>query len=120
MFPRDFVKSADMRLKQILNSENFYREKLHELVEESLKEEQLVSQKLMEIESDRNITFGQRLADRVAQLRRKLELYHPLYADSDRLSEQMHTLFEIQKDQLALLRQLSERLDKNFPDPPSP
>lgn len=56
-----------MKLKQILNSENFYREKLHELVHESLKEEELISQKLMEIESDRNITFGQKVADLVAQ-----------------------------------------------------
>lgn len=55
-----------MKLKQILNSESFYKEKLHELVEESLKEEKLISKKLMEIESDRDISLGQKLADKVA------------------------------------------------------
>lgn len=54
-------------LQELLTSEEAHLKKLHELVESSLKEEELLSTKLIEAESNQqNYTAAQQLADRVA------------------------------------------------------
>lgn len=56
-----------MDLKSLMEQEALHLQKLDELVQESIKEEESLSSKLLELEQDTRITFGQGLADRVAE-----------------------------------------------------
>jgi uncharacterized membrane protein len=56
-----------MDLKSLMEQEALHLQKLDELVQESIKEEESLSSKLLELEQDTKITFGQGLADRVAE-----------------------------------------------------
>lgn len=55
-----------MDIKQLIIDEELYINKIHDLVAQSLKEEELLSAKLMSLEVDSDVTFGQRLADGIA------------------------------------------------------
>lgn len=55
-----------MDLSEIIEAEELQLKKLNSLVVESIEEEQLLSQRLIELEVDSNLTLGERLADRVA------------------------------------------------------
>ena len=56
-----------MKLKELFASEELHLKKLQELVAESIREEELLSTKLLEAEQDHDLTLTQRLADRVAE-----------------------------------------------------
>jgi uncharacterized membrane protein len=56
-----------MNLNELFASEELHFKKLQDLVAESIREEQLLSARLLEAEQDHDITLGQRLADRVAE-----------------------------------------------------
>ncbi len=56
-----------MDLKKLILDEQLYANKMHDLVKESLKEENLLSAKLIELEADSGSTFGQKLADGIAE-----------------------------------------------------
>lgn len=56
-----------MELSEIIESEELHLKKLDELVSESIREEELLTIKLAEVEIEQTISFGQRLADRVAE-----------------------------------------------------
>jgi uncharacterized membrane protein len=56
---------AAKQLEQLLVSENEQLQKLNEIVQQSIEEEKLLSEKLLEFE-DKNPTFTSRLADKVA------------------------------------------------------
>jgi len=47
-------------------TEEIHINKLHELIQESLKEEELLSFQLLEVENIQDISFGQKMADKVA------------------------------------------------------
>lgn len=53
-------------LQEIIEAEDVHLQKLHELIKDSLKEEQLLSSRLLEIESDQELTLGQKMADKLA------------------------------------------------------
>jgi uncharacterized membrane protein len=53
------------KLYDLLESENLQHEKLHEIVIKAIEEEKLITGKLMEFE-ERETSFGNRVADRVA------------------------------------------------------
>jgi uncharacterized membrane protein len=53
-------------LHGILRDEKIHLQKLHELVNASLNEEQLLSTRLLELESEESLTLGQRMADHLA------------------------------------------------------
>lgn len=55
-----------MDIKDLIKSEKSHLERLQELVNKAIEEEQLLSRKLLEAEHDDQITFSQRLADKVA------------------------------------------------------
>lgn len=55
-----------MNLKEIIESEELQLKKLNELVSNSLHEEELLTSRLVELESETNLTLGQKLADGVA------------------------------------------------------
>ena len=55
-----------MKLNELILSEELHLQKLHDLVEKSIEEEQLLSSKLMEVEEDQGLTRGQIYADRIA------------------------------------------------------
>lgn len=55
-----------MELHELIQAEELHLKKLNELVVSAVKEELLLSQKLIEIEADKDLRFGERLADRVA------------------------------------------------------
>lgn len=55
-----------MSLSDLILSEELQLKKLQDLVSESIKEEQLLTSKLVEAEQDLDITLGQRLADYIA------------------------------------------------------
>ena len=52
--------------KALTSSEELHFKKLQDLVQESIREERLLSRSLLEIENDKDLSPGQRLADRVA------------------------------------------------------
>ncbi len=54
-------------LKELIAQEDLHLQKLAELVQEAIKEEQLLSSRLIELEQDRGLTLGDRLADKVAE-----------------------------------------------------
>ncbi len=56
-----------MDIKKLILDEELYLNKMHDLVTESLKEEEMLTAKLMELEVDSGSTFGQRLADGIAE-----------------------------------------------------
>ena len=56
-----------MDLNKLIQDESLQLKKLNELVEASVKEEALLSQKLAELEEDTDVSFGQKLADAVAE-----------------------------------------------------
>lgn len=58
-------KISREKLKHLLDTEDQQLNKLHEIVIKSIEEEKLLSQKLYEFE-DKNPSFGNRLADKVA------------------------------------------------------
>jgi uncharacterized membrane protein len=57
-----------MDLRTLLESEEIHLKKLHELVENSLKEEALLTSKLIEQESDDHLTLSERVSDVMASL----------------------------------------------------
>ncbi len=57
-----------MELEDLVLDEGLQLQKLQELVQNSLKEEQFLSERLAVIEEDTNISLGQRLADHVADI----------------------------------------------------
>ncbi len=56
-----------MDLKELLAAEELQIKKLNELVAEAVREEELISSKLLEVEQDQDITIGQKLADNIAE-----------------------------------------------------
>ena len=56
-----------MQINELMTDENLHFDRLRKLVADSIKEEELISSKLIEAEQDQNITFGQRLADKIAE-----------------------------------------------------
>lgn len=56
-----------MELNEIIESEELHLKHLDELVSESIREEQLLTTKLAELEIDQTVTIGQRVADKVAE-----------------------------------------------------
>lgn len=57
-----------MELLKFIEEEELQLKKLEELIKQSIAEEQLISAKLMEAETDITISFAQRVADQVAAL----------------------------------------------------
>ena len=55
-----------MNLNELLKSEEFHSKRLNDLVQESIREEKLLTQSLIDIEIDEPPNLSQRLADRVA------------------------------------------------------
>ncbi len=56
-----------MDIRTLIEEEGLHLKKLEELVKESIKEEQYLSTRLLELETDTEITLGQVLADKVAE-----------------------------------------------------
>jgi uncharacterized membrane protein len=56
-----------MKLNDLFASEELHFKKLQDLVAESIREEELLSTKLLEAEQDRDLTLAQKLADQVAE-----------------------------------------------------
>jgi uncharacterized membrane protein len=56
-----------MELKDLMDQEKFHLQRLAELVKEAIQEEQLLTSRLIELEQDSEISFGQKLADKVAE-----------------------------------------------------
>ncbi len=57
-----------MDLRDMVEQESLHLHRLADLVTDAIKEEQLLSSRLLEIEHDSELSFGQMLADRVAEL----------------------------------------------------
>jgi uncharacterized membrane protein len=55
-----------LNLNELIFSEELHVKRLQELVQESIREEQLLTRSLLEAESDFDLSLSQRLADRVA------------------------------------------------------
>jgi uncharacterized membrane protein len=55
-----------MELSEILKAEELQIKKLHQLVQASIEEQEVLSHKLLEIENDPKLSLGQKLADRVS------------------------------------------------------
>jgi len=55
-----------MDLNELIYSEELHLKKLQDLVQKSIQEEQLLTNSLIEIESEADLTLSQRLADKVA------------------------------------------------------
>ena len=56
-----------MDMQKLMDEENLHLKKLEELVRESIKEEEVLSTRLMELEGEQELTVGQRFADKVAE-----------------------------------------------------
>lgn len=56
-----------MDLNELMMHENLHLERLHQLVADSIKEEELLSSKLLEAERDQNMSFAQNMADKIAE-----------------------------------------------------
>ena len=56
-----------MDIAELIRSEELQLQKLDELVRNSIQEEEMLSSKLHELEDDADMSFGQRVTDRVAQ-----------------------------------------------------
>lgn len=59
-------KSHDTHIKSLIETENVDLKKLHQIVTDSIKEEELLSKKLSEA-GEEKLSFGARLADKVAE-----------------------------------------------------
>lgn len=57
---------SEASLNDLLTDEELHLQKLHQLVEDSMREEELLSSRLLEIESDSDATIGQKAADMIA------------------------------------------------------
>ncbi len=57
-----------MDFNQLMESEKLHFQKLQELVESTIKEERLLTTKLVEAEQEYGTTLGERLADKIADL----------------------------------------------------
>ena len=55
-----------MELNELIISEDLHIKCLDELVQEAIREEQLLTSKLLELEVESDLTLGERLADKVA------------------------------------------------------
>ena len=55
-----------MELSELIDSEDLHIKKLEELVQEAIREEHLLTNKLLELESEDGLSFSQRLADKVS------------------------------------------------------
>ncbi len=53
-------------LNQLIKTEEEQIKKLHDLVSEAINEQQLISAKLIDVEDEKCITFGQKLSDKIA------------------------------------------------------
>jgi len=60
------IERGNMDIKSLFADEKLQLKKLEELVEGSLSEERLLSSRLLSLENDPETSFGQRLADQVA------------------------------------------------------
>jgi uncharacterized membrane protein len=60
------MKEGVMDLKELMDSESLRVQQLDALVKESIAEEEMLSSKLLELESDERLTLGQKIADKVA------------------------------------------------------
>lgn len=60
------AKLNGMNIEEILTSEKIHLQKMHELVQRSIEEENLLSQKLLESDKDISLTLAQKLADKIA------------------------------------------------------
>lgn len=58
----------DMDLKNLMEQEELHLKRLAELVEESIKEEELLTSKLIGLEQDTKLSTAQKLADKVAEV----------------------------------------------------
>jgi uncharacterized membrane protein len=56
-----------MKINELMVDENLHLDRLRKLVADSIKEEELLSSKLIAAEQDQDITFGQSLADKIAE-----------------------------------------------------
>ena len=54
------------KLNEVLLAEEIHLKKLHELINESLKEEELLASRLLELETIQDESIGQKMADKVA------------------------------------------------------
>jgi uncharacterized membrane protein len=54
-------------IKELLEAEELHIKKLKDLVDASIQEEQLLSTKLIELEANLSLTWGQKLADKIAE-----------------------------------------------------
>lgn len=62
------MKNYSVRyVRQLMETENKHLSKLHEIVRNAIEEESLITNRLSEDEALKKLTFGERLADRVAQ-----------------------------------------------------
>ena len=57
-----------MDLKNLMEQEELHLKRLADLVEQSIKEEELLSSKLISLEQDTKLSSGQKLADMVAEI----------------------------------------------------
>lgn len=60
-------KKSTEYLHKLMQTENTQIAKLHKIVQESLEEESLLTRKLLEDDDGKKLTYGERLADKVAQ-----------------------------------------------------
>lgn len=67
LFLINHERPKSMDLKELIEEENLQLQRLGDLVKESIAEEQLLSEKLLELERDTEISLGQSLADKVAE-----------------------------------------------------
>ncbi|MBU6343014.1 MAG: DUF1003 domain-containing protein [Bacteroidetes bacterium] len=62
------MKTQDKKyLEELLDTENMQLERLHEIVRTAIQEEDMVTSMIEETNQDKDLSFGQRLSDRVAQ-----------------------------------------------------
>lgn len=61
------TKEPIRNLQQLMETENAQLEKLHKIIRETMQEESLIAKKVCEDESLQKTTFGERVADRVAE-----------------------------------------------------
>lgn len=60
-------KKSTEYLHKLMQTENTQIAKLHKIVQESLEEESLLTRKLLEDDDNKKLTYGERLADKVAK-----------------------------------------------------
>lgn len=55
-----------MNINELLEAEEVHMKKMHDLVEEAIREENLLTQKLIEAEKDNDLSLAQKCADKIA------------------------------------------------------